>query len=48
MVLKTGKTAYLKSLAGTLAIGIFLGIKLLLAGVVMLTVRAAAKRGLQS
>ncbi|MEJ2515285.1 MAG: DUF308 domain-containing protein [Gammaproteobacteria bacterium] len=35
-------------LAGTLAIGIFLGIKLLLAGVVMLTVRAAAKRGLQS
>jgi uncharacterized membrane protein HdeD (DUF308 family) len=35
-------------LAGTLAIGIFLGIKLLLAGIMMLTLRTAAKQAVQS
>ena len=35
-------------LAGTLAIGLFLGIKLLLAGIMMLTLRSAAKQALQS
>lgn len=35
-------------LAGTMAIGIFLGIKLLLTGIMMLTVRSAAKQALQS
>ncbi|MEJ2256574.1 MAG: DUF308 domain-containing protein [Woeseiaceae bacterium] len=35
-------------LAGTLAIGIFLGIKLLLAGIMMLTLRSAARQALGS
>jgi uncharacterized membrane protein HdeD (DUF308 family) len=35
-------------LAGTMAIGIFLGIKLLLAGIMMLTLRSAARQALGS